>query len=334
MGLLLSRDTSISRLRFIDTETTGLSSGAGTTIFLFGIGVIRGGTLHLDQFLLEDFPGEPFFVEQILAAIGEDAILVSYNGRAFDWNLFTSRLLMNRRLPPEVKHIDLLYPVRRVYSRALADCRLSTLEAELLGARRTGDIPGALIPEAYNRFLRFGEIADMERVVYHHGQDIFSLVTVLALLEREATCRLSGAGGDLKANGAALLRLLIEAEAGRHNAAVASSALTRMAELASAGSGDDGAQEAAWYMALHHRRRRETDACVRLFSRLYREFGDLRAGRDLAIQLEHRRRDPNAALKVVRELLEIVADPVLRRDLAHRELRLQGKIASQGGGAR
>ncbi len=326
--MVLPSEIDVSRLRFMDTETTGLSSGAGTTIFLFGVGVVLNGVLQLDQFLLEDFPGEPLFLDLVAEAVGGDGVLVSYNGRAFDWNLFTTRSLINRRSPPEVGHIDLLYPVRRVYARSLADCRLSTLEAELLGIRRIGDIPGALIPDVYNRFLRFGEVADMERVVYHHAQDIYSLVTVLAVLEREAKSRLFGETGDSRANGARLLRLLVEGFHSRDQPTAAATALGRLQTIALAGGRDDGADEAAWYMAIHHRRRGETDDCIRMLSRLYREFGDLKAGRELAVQLEHRRRDTKAALVLVSELLETADDPLLRHDLSHRKLRLEVKLIS------
>src|SRR6056297_2348867 len=43
---------------FYDTETTGLSGGAGTLVFLVGAAWIEEDHLRLEQYFLSDFPGE------------------------------------------------------------------------------------------------------------------------------------------------------------------------------------------------------------------------------------------------------------------------------------
>ena len=40
---------------FLDTETTGLSHGAGTVAFLVGVGTIEDGALTVRQYLMRDY---------------------------------------------------------------------------------------------------------------------------------------------------------------------------------------------------------------------------------------------------------------------------------------
>jgi tetratricopeptide (TPR) repeat protein len=66
-----------------------------------------------------------------------------------------------------------------LWRRALPDCRLNTIEREVLGVQRSGeDIPGDLIPGLYLDYLRTGDSREMERVIYHNAIDILSLVTL------------------------------------------------------------------------------------------------------------------------------------------------------------
>ena len=82
--------------------------------------------------------------------------LVTFNGRTFDLPLLETRYLLARAnwWGAELPHQD-LYPVARALWRGrAADCRLSTLEGALLGLDRGDDLPGALVPQVYFRYLR------------------------------------------------------------------------------------------------------------------------------------------------------------------------------------
>ena len=163
-------------LLFYDTETTGLSGGAGTIAFLLGFAALEGDRIAATQFFLTDFPGEP---DLLAAAAGEQAgksHMLSYNGRSFDAPLLRTRLVMNR-LPPELPaQFDLLFPARRLWRRILPDCRLETLESRILGRGRTGDVPGSEIPGLYFDFLARGNPEPMGAVVRHNREDVLSLV--------------------------------------------------------------------------------------------------------------------------------------------------------------
>ena len=75
---------------------------------------------------------------------------MTYNGRGFDWPLLTTRYRMARRAAPaHAGHLDLLPIVRRLFRHRMADARLRTAEAELLGMHRIGDVDGWEIPGRY-----------------------------------------------------------------------------------------------------------------------------------------------------------------------------------------
>ena len=74
-------------LVFYDTETTGLSGGAGSVIFLFGAAWCKGEDLRFEQLFLSDFPGEPEFLMAVEELLRPFTAWVSYNGKTFDSHL-------------------------------------------------------------------------------------------------------------------------------------------------------------------------------------------------------------------------------------------------------
>ncbi len=176
MSLFLKgRPVRMRDLLFYDLETTGLSTGAGVVAFLAGFGKITDSSLTVKQYFLDDFPGENEFLQAVMSELKPETVLVSYNGRTFDRHLLTSRFLMNGMRFPDIPEIDLLYAARRLWKEHLPDCTLSTVEHRILGIQRTGDIPGRDIPDVYFMFLRLRKSALLEKVFYHHRQDIVSL---------------------------------------------------------------------------------------------------------------------------------------------------------------
>lgn len=168
---------------FLDTETTGLSQGAGTLVFMVGIGWVTAQGVEVRQYFLRD-PGEEVAMLTALdEAVQGKRALVTFNGRHFDVPLLAGRYRLNRirsaltRLP----NLDLLLPARRLWRRRVGSCALGSLEQSILGVQRTGkDIPGALIPQVYNDYLHSGDARDIVRVFYHNQIDILSMVMLLA----------------------------------------------------------------------------------------------------------------------------------------------------------
>jgi hypothetical protein len=170
-------------LIFLDTETTGLATAAGTIAFLIGLGWWEADRFRQVQLLLPDQGEERALLTALEATIPTRSWLVTYNGRSFDWPLIVARYRMARRSPPiHAGHLDLLPIVRRLFRHRMPDARLQTAEAEVLGLRRIGDVGGWEIPGRYLEFLRGGSAAGLVEVVRHNDQDVRSMAQLLAHL--------------------------------------------------------------------------------------------------------------------------------------------------------
>ncbi len=185
----------------LDTETTGLATGAGTLAFLIGLGWWEGDAFRQVQLLLPDQAGETAFLDALADLLPANAWLVTYNGRSFDWPLLVTRFRLNRRPPPALAgHLDLLPFVRRVFRHRMTDARLKTVETALLGVRRGRDIEGWEIPGRYLEMLRGGPIAPISEVVRHNHEDVRSLARLMAHAEQQlggTRERRSAPAGDL-----------------------------------------------------------------------------------------------------------------------------------------
>ncbi len=189
-SLITDADPSITTFRdflFIDTETTGLA-GAGTLAFMVGVGFFEGDVFIVRQYFLREHGDEEAMLLQLTDLLAGKRGLISFNGRSFDIPLLNGRFLMNR-LPsplPDLPHFDLLHPARRLWKHRFGSCSLGHLETQLLGVPRTHqDIPGALIPALYHRYLNDGDGRQMARVFYHNKVDILSMVTLAAEVMRQ-----------------------------------------------------------------------------------------------------------------------------------------------------
>ncbi|MBN2551625.1 MAG: ribonuclease H-like domain-containing protein, partial [Spirochaetales bacterium] len=176
-------------LLFFDTETTGLSGGAGNSIFLMGMAWIEAGALSVEQVFLKDFPGEGEFLSLLAGRLNRHRVFVSYNGRAFDAHVLRTRFLLNRMALELEQQTDLLYWSRRLWRRVLPDCSLSTVEREILGIRRELDVPGFEVPGIYLEFLRSGRPGRLDAVLEHNLQDVRTLADLLVTVNSILLCR-------------------------------------------------------------------------------------------------------------------------------------------------
>lgn len=185
----------------LDTETTGLATAAGTLAFLIGLGWWEADRFRQVQLLLPDHADERALLSALEATIAPTAWLVTYNGRGFDWPLLVARYRLARRAAPTHDgHLDLLPVVRRLFRHRMADARLRTAEANVLGLHRSGDVEGWEIPARYFAFLRDGCADALVEVVRHNDQDVRSLARLLAHLETnfgDRDRRAGAASGDL-----------------------------------------------------------------------------------------------------------------------------------------
>ena len=174
-------------LLHFDTETTGLSGGTGTRAFMIGAAGWSEAGLRVRQLFLTTMAGEQAMLELFARWLAPETVLVSYNGRSYDAPLLATRFRLARLDNPLVglRHLDLLYPVRRRFRRVWQNCRLATVEREWLGVVRDDDLPGSEAPRAWRDYLRGGSARDLRRVLSHNDRDLRSLDALLVKLSED-----------------------------------------------------------------------------------------------------------------------------------------------------
>ncbi len=313
-------------LLFLDTETTGLSGGAGTLAFLIGLGRFSGDEFVVTQYLMRDYDEEPYVLAPVLKALNGCDAVVTFNGASFDMPLIQSRLTMNRLHEgyetPE--NIDLVHIARRVFKMRVRPCRLTQLENEVFGLPREDDLPGSEVPARYFTFLKTRDPALLEDIIEHNAQDIVSMARLLYALinlhERPLDAKdqrdLYSLGRVFEKRGEgerakACFRLCTDAS-------VSELAQLRLADLLRR---EGKAREAAeGYEGLRRGGRGGAKVYIAL-AKLY----------------EHRFRDPARALEITRQGMlycleapeSIGADSPEYQDLAYRSRRLIKKIGGK-----
>ncbi len=148
---------------FLDLETCGF---AGASIFLAGLVRYRDGELTVEQLFARHYNQERALLETLWQIASEHRVLVTFNGKSFDWPMVHDRSTRHHlgrdlrgqrgasgstvavvqrstasgevRSPaaplgrhdarPELVHCDLLHHARRRWRRQLPNCKLQTLE--------------------------------------------------------------------------------------------------------------------------------------------------------------------------------------------------------------
>ena len=190
------------RVLWLDLETCGL---AGSALFLVGLLRSIDGVPTVELLLARNYAEEPAILETLWQTAAGHEVLVTFNGKSFDWPMVADRSVRHRLATPaamgarvagdaaksaandrvaELVHVDVLHYARRRWRNQLPDCRLQTLEQAVCRRHRSGDIPGHRIPAAYAEFVRTGFERDMDAILHHNALD---LVTLLDL-----TLRLAG----------------------------------------------------------------------------------------------------------------------------------------------
>jgi uncharacterized protein YprB with RNaseH-like and TPR domain len=308
----------LRRAVFLDTETTGLSGGTGTVVFLVGTGRVEGDEFVVRQYALRDYPDEAALLHALAEDLA-DAPLVTFNGRSFDWPLLTTRLALHRRRPAARGHLDLLTPARRIWARTLPSRSLATLERHILGYEREDDLPGWQIPEAWFAYLRTGRAGVVARAFRHNEEDVLSM---LALLGRIAGIladpTIDGTSRD--ALGTAGLLIEIGDAAGAH----------RCLEAGLEGAAGEEARHLRRMLAALLRRLGEHERALAHWLGLARSGSelDVEAYEQVAKIYEHRLRDAGTALHWVQEALDrALPGSRAHRDFLYRADRLRRRLS-------
>ena len=304
---------------YVDTETTGLTGGAGTYVFAAAVATPIDCGLRVAQLFLPEPGMEPAFLHALREEIESAAGLATFNGGSFDLPVLRTRWVM-ARMPGEfafATHIDLLTLVRALYRHRLEMCTLRFVEQRVLGYERDDPLPSALVPEAYFDYLRAGSRDYLEAALEHNRLDVISLVHLHSRLLR----RLNGADIDMDADDWLAL--------GRHRwrRGARADGWRALRNATAFGKGEASAT-AGLLISRRLVRRGSIDGADRLLGWLEsRAQGDIRVAVARARLLEWRRRDPVNALTVVEHAQRRM--PEVAAELEPRRVRLRSKLQSR-----
>jgi uncharacterized protein YprB with RNaseH-like and TPR domain len=284
---------------FLDTETTGLAGGTGTFAFLIGLGWFEDDSFRTQQLLARDFSEEKACLHFLFEVAQEKSFLVTYNGKTFDVGLLSTRFILNR-LPDgltAMPNLDLLHPARRLFGHRLENNRLSTMEKDIIGYHRYGDIPGSEIPQRYFDWLRYRDPRLLADIFEHNRLDVISMAALSIHLTEMLGCKpdiLNNEHADLLAAS----RLLIDrGDQGK--------ARTILEALINANNAHAAFEARKSLSLLNKRHGRWKDAVHIWDAILLHSPGNFFAVEEMAKYLEHRRRDFKKAIDLVNKALSL-----------------------------
>jgi uncharacterized protein len=167
---------------FLDTETTGITGGTGTYPFMVGLAWWDAGGLEVEQLFMRDYSDELSLLTALAERIAERPVLVTFNGKSFDWPLLETRYRMTRsiRVPKLRAHLDFLHPARNLWRLRIGSTRLAELELKVLGWNRGSDMNSWLIPQLYFDYLRGGPPEPLLPIFHHNQMDLRGLAALAA----------------------------------------------------------------------------------------------------------------------------------------------------------
>ncbi len=318
---------------FLDVETTSLVGGTGTYAFLVGVGQFEpDGGFRIRQFFMRDLHEERALLTAVSEAVRNQPATVTFNGKAFDLPLLSTRYALARRRSPFEGsiHLDLLHPARRLWSARLPSCALVALEEFILGVVRHEDIPGWEIPGVYARYVYQNELSRLPQVFAHNAQDVVSMAALAGRMccmfhDPEVTGITHGV--DWFSLGRLYEDLgWLERSMAAYQRALATQLPPAIWDAT------------LFYLSFLHKRREAWEKALAL----WQDLVELRPPRglypfvELAKYYEHRRGDYETALRLVQEAIQLVESfqivprrqprSVALAELKHREARLERRL--------
>ncbi len=317
----------ISKFAFLDTETSGLSGGTGTYAFLVGVARFVDDQFVLRQFFMRDPAEEPALLEGLANFLAPCEALVTFNGKAFDAPLLTTRYTLHQIPVPykNYSHLDLLPLARRLWRGRLESRALKYLEEHILGLTRSSEeVPGYEIPWLYFDYLRTGDARPLAGVFYHNAMDVVAMAALLAHMNEMMENPFDGKveyGLDFVALGKLFEDLGHLDEAARLYERGLESPM-----------GESDFHVAVKRLSILQKKRGDYEEAIRLWKKAAKE-GHIYAHVELAKFHEHKKRDVKSALKwtmSARKEAERADLPAYARkhwldEIAHRRARLERK---------
>jgi hypothetical protein len=319
---------------FLDTETTGLSGGTGTYAFLVGLAWWDAGGLQVEQLFLRDFAEEHSILHEVARRLAERPVLVTFNGKTFDWPLLENRFTMTRAIavPQLAAHLDLVHPARALWRPRLGSVRLVDLERYVLDSVRLGwhrddDVASTVIPQQYFDYLRGGPVEPLVAILRHNQMDLRGL----AALFGKINAVLADERRDEEVESLDLFGLSRFLQRRGH----AQRAHSTCVQAIALGLPFDVDRQARCELAVLAKRRGEHESAAALWEELAKdEENGARACEQLAIYHERRRKDFGRALEFAqlalakaRRMQSFVTPTAVGKQGVRRERSLVNRVA-------
>lgn len=284
---------------FYDTETNGLGTGTGTFPFLHTVGYFEGDEFCVAQYFIDDYDAEYAVLLAIEQAhFGRDVVLVTFNGKSFDWPLLQNRRVLNGLNRLEVAHLDLLHPSRRLWKHHLDSVKLAVIEQAILAVGRVDDVAGSEAPMRYFEFLSTRDVSLMLPVFHHNLLDVCSLVS----LQIEVANLLNRTEPSVSAKTSVAIAVWYDAW---HDDQGAMESFEDAIQL------PDADWRAYWLYSLFLKRRRAYRSAVEMWTRLVEDYpNQVEPLIELAKYYEHRAKAYSEALQMVDVALERLQNSV------------------------
>lgn len=284
---------------------------------------------------MRDPAEEPALLEGLAHFLAPAKALVTFNGKAFDAPLLTTRYSLHR-IPVPYKnyaHLDLLPLARRLWRDRLESRALKYLEEHVLGMTRAiEEVQGYEIPWLYFDYLRSGDARPLAGVFYHNAMDVVAMAALLTHMNEMLTNPYEGRiehGLDF----IALAKLFEDLGHWDEAARLFEHGL----ELNSSTGSEQRLTETDFglvvkRLSILQKRRGDFEEAIRLWEKAAAD-GHIYAHIEIAKYYEHKRRDIKSAIQWTRSALEHVEHdnlPAYERkywleEITHRLARLERK---------
>jgi len=324
---LSSKIATIKNIAFFDIETSSLSFGAGSFVFLIGFSHFSDYGLETSLLLIDHPSAEKALLERFNKDIETFEIICSYNGKSFDVPFIRKRYALHHvdDIIETKYHIDLLFYARRLWKLRIDSCKLSHVEEIILNLKRGNvEIPGWMVPQVYFDFLNEQDPFLLEGIIYHNKIDVISLA---ALYQHIAHLLTRSTGNDqLDSRDCFSLARLHES-----NGEYAEANYYYKLGLHS-NCDEEIAHRYYWNYGMFLKRNGELTEAVHYWKKSA-AVGGLQACIELSKYYEHKNKDYNQALKWAVEAMNIINlindgfdDTNQKSQLAHRIDRITRKL--------
>ena len=315
-----NREAKINETVFFDIETSSLSFGAGSFVFLIGISHFSEIGLETSLLLIDHPSAEKALLKRFNNEIGKFGIVCSYNGKTFDAPFIRNRYSLYRvdNILETKYHIDLLTYARRLWKLRIDSCKLSHVEATILHLKRDdGEIPGWMVPQVFFDFLNEQDPHLLEGILYHNKIDVISLA---ALYQHMSELLTSPVGNDRLDPRDCFSLAKLHESSGEYNEAKYFYQLGL-----NANKDKELAKKYYWNFGMLLKRIGDYSDAVQYWEKSAAK-GGINACVELAKFYEHKCKDYNQALRWAAKAREIISIKNLETDDTRQKLQLDYRI--------